>query len=68
MKVPAAIMMIPAQLGTLLLTALISCAPTMTLTEDHPRQARQLKMATGFRQQGAFQTHRLCSHLLSFTP
>lgn len=45
-KVQNAMMMMPAQPGTSLLTALMSCAPTMTLTDDHPIQARTLKMAT----------------------
>ena len=45
MKVPAAMMMMPAQPGTSALTAWMSCEPTMTLTELQPRQARQLKKA-----------------------
>lgn len=46
MSVETAITRIPAHPGMLWFTALKSCAPTMTFTEDHPIQARILKTAT----------------------
>ena len=64
-----AMMSMPAQPGTLGLTALMSCAPTMVLTDDQPMHARTLKQATAACYEfPSMRTLVVIASLLSFTP